>query len=482
MNTDDIRALVASPKRTPLRTAIDVQKGEQIDVQLGDGTHVEVELIEVEELTDSLLHAVRDAQIKLRLNGEEGWIHSANYHLPVVLGGVQVDCPATSGYKKRRDDVWALDKDARIRLWPAGSPWIAPDTFTYPARQRWFATGTQMSNEPVFIDGGDFPKDTNIYYHEGLDIGGMEGMVDAISPVDGVVLEAGEDAIPSLDDLPISPRYDRVHLLDDRGWSYRFSHLKTIEPDIRPGAAVRSGQAIGLLGKEGSSGGWSHIHFGVFSRQPSGRWGPEEGYAFLWESYIRKYQPKVLAVARPHLIAEVGQAVTLDGRKSWCSDPSGISRYEWTLTDGSHAQGPTAEQTYQRPGCYSEILEVTDPEGNVDHDFAVVHVFDPERPDLRPPTVHGACSPTFPVRPGDPVIFAARSFRTEEGGETWDFGVGGPPVEVRSDGSAEKLAPDGYALTIHRYREPGDYLARVEHTATNGLKAMFHVKVRVATS
>jgi len=480
MKIDQVKSLLDCPTRQPLRSVVDLQRGEEAQVDLSDGSTTEVALLEVEETTDSLLHAIRDAKVRVRVNGEEGWIHSANYHLPTSLGGVQIDCPVTSGYTDRRgSNVWSIDRDARLRLWPGDSPWIAEGTFAYPARQRWFATGTQMCNEPVFVDGGDFPKDTSIYYHEGLDIGGAEGLVDALSPVAGIVLDVAEETLPGLDDLPIAPRYDRVHILDDRGWVHRFSHLKTIEIDVKPGAEVHPGQTIGLLGKEGSSGGWSHIHFSVFSQQLSGQWGIEEGYAFFWQSYVAKYRPPMLAVARPHHIAEVGQVVTLDGRKSWCAEPGGISTYEWTSHDGGRAHGATVERTYDAPGIYSEILRVSDGSGNTDFDFGVVHVFDPAQPDLRPPTVHGAYAPTFGIRPGDPVIFLARSFRTEEGGEVWDFDDGGPLAQVQSDGSAVKLAPDGYACTIHRYAEPGDYCARVEHTATNGLRAMFHVRVRV---
>ena len=41
---------------------------------------------------------------------------------------------------------------------PCGAPWIQPGTFVYPLRQRWFASATQMANEPVFVDGGEEPE------------------------------------------------------------------------------------------------------------------------------------------------------------------------------------------------------------------------------------------------------------------------------------------------------------------------------------
>jgi hypothetical protein len=39
-------------------------------------------------------------------------------------------------------------------------------------KQRWFATTTQMSNEPSFVDGSETPWSQKIYYHYGLDTGG----------------------------------------------------------------------------------------------------------------------------------------------------------------------------------------------------------------------------------------------------------------------------------------------------------------------
>ncbi len=84
------------------------------------------------------------------------------------------------------------------------------------------------------------------------------------------------------------------------------------------GRGVKMGQRIGVLGKEGGSGGWSHLHFDITGRQPSGKWGIIEGYAFLWEAYRNEYQPKLLAVARPHHLAAVGEKVVLDGSRSWC--------------------------------------------------------------------------------------------------------------------------------------------------------------------
>ncbi len=58
------------------------------------------------------------------------------------------------------------------------------------------------------------------------------------------------------------------------------------------------GQKLGVLGKEGGSGGWSHLHFDIWARQPSGLWGIEEGYAFLWQAYEQEHSRELIAVAR----------------------------------------------------------------------------------------------------------------------------------------------------------------------------------------
>src|SRR5207249_5977799 len=139
-------------------------------------------------------------------------------------------------------------------------------------------------------------------------------------------------------------------------------------------------------------------------------------------------------------------------------------RYQWTFTDGSTAVGAQVERKYEKPGSYSEILKVTDADGRVDYDFAIVQVIDKAKPKLVPPTIHANYAPTFGIKPGDPVTFKVRTFRTTDGNEMWNFGDGSPPVTVRSDGNIKPLAPEGYAETVHRYKQAGHFLVRVERS------------------
>ena len=467
----------------PLLRTVDLDRGESQVVELADGTRAQVKLLDVEEDRDSVRSAIRQARVKVEVNGRTTTLVCANYRLPVTVGGVQIDCPVTRGYYRNCDpfeDSWGLDKDARLRLWPAGSPWVAPGTFAYPIKQRWFAGATQMANEPSFVDGGDAPTGRPIYYHSGLDIGGCEGLVDVVSACDGLVVSAGGKALPEYPDIPFYKRadYDYVYVLDANGWFYRYAHLKSIDPAIRPGERVRMGQRIGVLGKEGSSGGWSHLHFDIKARQPSGKWGIQEAYAFLWEAYRHEHRPQIIAVARPHHLIRAGEAAVLDGSRSW-SAAGAIDRYEWTFSDGTTATGPRVKRSYERPGEYSEILKVVDARGRVDYDFAVVLVIDKGLDGRPSPTIHASYAPTFGIRPGDPVTFKVRTFFAEPTGETWDFGDGSPPVTVRSDGNAKPLSPGGYAETVHRYDKPGHYLVRVEWAGPGGAGAVARLHVRV---
>ncbi|MEW6306391.1 MAG: PKD domain-containing protein [Verrucomicrobiota bacterium] len=467
------------PTRQPYRSVVDLNLGESQEVTLRDGAKATVRLLDVAVQKDSLSEAVRGARVQVEVNGRPVTLGCANYHRPVTHAGVQIDCSMIKAYNANSTaNPWSLEKDARLRLWPAGSPMMEPGTFGYPLKQKWFATGTQMANEPTFVDGGDKPQRKKIYYHNDLDFGGCEGMVEVIAATDGLVVSAAGDTLPGYQDTPARPRYDVVYLLDDRGWYYRYSHLMTIDSAIRPGAKVARGQKIGVLGKEGASGGWTHLHFGIMAKQPSGKWGTEEAYAYAWEAYLNEHKPKLLAVARPHHFVAIGEKVTLDATKSWSA--TGVIRsHQWTFTDGAKTNAQTLERVYHQPGAYSEILKITDSRGNIAYDFAVVQVIDPGTPDKLPPAIHPTYAPTTGIKAGDLVTFKVRTFRTTHGGEKWDFGDGSPPISVKSDGNVKPLAKDGYAVTRHSFARPGTYIVKVERENEHGHKAIGHLVVEV---
>ena len=489
------------PAIEPILRSVDLNVGESCEVKLSDGSSAAVKLVGMEEIRDDLRQAVREARVTVEVNGQQATLVAYNYHLPIALGGVQIDCAVTKGCVQLKDNPWALEKDARLRLWPAGSPWIQPGTFLYPMHVRWFSSLTHMGNEPVYADGGEDPAKKAIYYHYGLDTGGAEGLVDIFAATDAVVAAAGLDTIMPKAEFPskeIAPRADVVYLRDGRGWYYRYSHLSSIDPAVKVGAQIKIGQKIGVLGKEGASGGWSHLHFDIVAPQPSGKYGISDAYAYFWQAYQAQYHPQLQAVARPHHVAWAGEEVLLDGSLSWSAKgPGHVASYQWSLDDGRKADGAKVTQRYPYSGEYNEILKVTDDEGRVDYDFAVVQIVDREHPELLPPAIHAVYWPNFGLKAGDEITFKVRSFdhgksegKSEgkpEIGERWNFGDGTPPVEVHSvpmvvGGGGRKstiYAKDGYATTTHRYAKPGDYQVSASRINGRGQMATARLVVHI---
>ena len=168
----------------------------------------------------------------------------------------------------------------------------------------------------------------------------------------------------------------------------------------------------------------------------------------------------------------------MNGSNSYSATDS-IQSYEWSLTDGTRTTGPEADRTYRQPDMFSEVLEITDKAGNVDYDFAEVHVLDPRAPDQYVPRIHAAYWPTRNNKVNEPITFKVRSFGNQEGNEVWDFGDGSPRVSLKSDGNAAPLAENGYAITHHSYQNPGNYLVRVERKRKDGVTAITHLHVHI---
>jgi murein DD-endopeptidase MepM/ murein hydrolase activator NlpD len=461
-----------------LHINFDLNVGETQTGQLPGGQSITLKLVSVTEHVDGFNASIRSETVQIQLNGVNYTIDAGPYRLPVTLGGFQVDVTVTSGMVARAaEDRWGLAKRARLRVWPAGSSWLAPGTFAHPLRQRWFAGYTQTSNEPGYeVNNTTDP----VYYHFGTDIGAAEGMFDVDAATSGTVVMAAGVFLSGYETHPgmRNPRPDVVTIMDGRNWFWRYSHLKDIV--VSPGDVVQMGQKIALVGKEGPSGGWAQLHFDCTRMQPSGQWGIEDAYAFLWEGYRTEHSPQLIAVARPHQILWVGQQATLDASRSWGSN----LQFQWTFTDGESATGAKVTRTYNTPGYFSEIVKVTDGSGNVDYDFAGVLVM----PSASPiPWIGAAYAPTWGIKPGDPVTFKVRTFLSDgsagnadtQGGETWDFGDGTPPVFVQSDGNVDPNAPNGFAVTTHSFAHPGHYLVKAVHTRSDGLRSTTRLHVIV---
>ncbi|MEZ6049264.1 MAG: PKD domain-containing protein [Planctomycetaceae bacterium] len=460
----------------PLVRVVDLDIGEEAKVTLCDGTQATVKLLELKEHRDPSRLAVRSSDLKLLVNGTEIDLQGGCYVLPQAVGAVKIDCTATSGLNSNgTPEFWGLDKAARFRLWPVDSPLVQPGTMIYPVKQDWLATRTWFDNETV--DGGNSIL-KKIYYHAGLDIGASEGLVEVIAATDALVVQRGLEVLEGHEtETPTSPRYDVVYLLDGRGWYYRYSHLKEIDPGIQLGSTIKMGTRIGVAGKEGASGGWSHLHFEMKSRQPSGKWGTQAGYAIMREICIRDEQLQLIANARPGHLITAGEEALLDGSRSWSKQ--GELHFEWQFEDGSTATSAKFAKVYPEPGSFTETLKVTDAAGNVDYDFSHVLVVDPADLEHYPPSLNANYHPSQNVQAGTEITFKVRGFRMQGGEEEWDFGDGSPTVRSLSSQDTNPHAPDGYVAVKHQYSDPGDYIVTVRHLSDEGYPAITRLHVPV---
>ena len=466
---------------TPVRVVAELNTGESRDIKLSNGDIVKLSLLEIKEVRDSLRNAIRAAFIRISIDGEEITLNTGTYNLPVSVGKVKIDCPSVKGFNPiENEEPGRPDWDARFRLWPKGSAYIKAGTFVYPIKQKWFASMTQSGNEPTYVDWGEGSVDKNIYYHYGHDIGGAEGMDEIVSATDGLVVSSNKDILEGYNDFPGDIRMDVVYIVNNLGWYFRYSHLDSTDPAIKPGNTVKKGQRIGFIGKQGGSGGWVHLHFQISYKSIStSTWVTEDAYVYCWESYVSQYNPELIAVARPHHLLWTGQDAILDGMKSK-SFKGTIVKYEWIFCDGTTAEGAVQKKSYQTAGEYSEILKVTDSKGNIDYDFTVIQVYDREKPEKAIPVMQPAYHPTLNIKPGDPVTFLVRTFNTDYGKEVWNFGDGSPQIEVKSEYVDPKHYTEGkFAETVHSFANPGHYIVRVERSDESGLKAIAHLHVVV---
>ena len=471
---------------------LDLAIGESAEVALRDGTSRRITLVAVREPRDAARGVIRFPRITVEVEGERADVPAALYHMPQVVGGVRIGCSVTRGVAEavgRSQDVYALDTDARIRCWDPDGPLFGPEPLVYPARQRWFASMTQMANERCFVNACEAPlikPDEYVYYHYGLDIGGYDKAVPVVAAHAGQVVVRGEESVADYSNEGGATRYDRVVVRDETGWHYLYSHLDTIDPTVELGGHLAAGDPVGVLGKEGASGGWSHLHFGITSPQPSGRYGQVEGYPFLVEAYLHEHPGALLACARPHRVAAVGETVELDGSRSIC-DGADIHDYCWTLSNGQTVHGVRARTTYAAEGMYSEMLTVTDARGKTDLDFCPVLILprdgDPAR---TPPAAQLATYPTDHIVPGQPVAFKVRTFfgrgleANKAGEELWDFGDGTAATTCSGAPGRGTLCFDTeFGERWHAYERPGRYIVTVRRTGANGLAATAQVAVGV---
>jgi len=213
--------------------------------KLKDGTQREIRLRSVKEYRDPVVNLVRRALVTVEINGKSVKLTCSPYAMPTEIEGMRIQADTTSAWLD-------IPKRVQFSLWAATDPIVDTELFGFPlSRYRLFSQGTQAYNEPVHLGHRDGdPAGQRFYHNYGVDLAGYEGRQKVLSCIEGVVVQADR----AQGDLCIR---------DDQGLVLHFGHLDSIRAGIGVGAKVERGQWVGVLGKRGPSGNFSHLHIGT---------------------------------------------------------------------------------------------------------------------------------------------------------------------------------------------------------------------------
>ena len=177
---------------------------------------------------------------------------------------------------------WPADPSPTLARSPSPVATAAPAPAPPPSPPAAIAFGEPVPGYPVISPFGlrQLPWEEAGRLHKGVDIAAPMGS-PVLAAADGVVARTGVDA-----------GYGRfVQVAHVGGMSSLYGHLSRF--GARPGARVKAGQAIGLIGSTGSSTG-AHLHFEV--HDPAGRaLNPE---MFIGRSFARLADLPLKAAAR----------------------------------------------------------------------------------------------------------------------------------------------------------------------------------------
>lgn len=454
-----------------------------------NGDTFNIELLDIQTTIDTIKEAIRSATVTVRISkGKKiGFADTAknsqlsglrnkvtikivcgNYTLPTTLSdfGIQIECTVVRNYLRNSNhNDWAIEKDARLRIYPYTGRFIKEGVFGFPLDAKLFSSKTQMGNEPTYV-GGESLSRQKIYYHSDLDFGGVDGLVNLYSTTDGVVLSIGTNydyllsVAPNIKyEFALRPLKDQILILDPMGFLHVYAHLNSFATELSPGSEVRKGDFIGTLGKKGGSGNWSHLHYGMYAQQLSGQMARIDPYPFIVQSYIDEYKPAIIAVARPHKFTFSGDEVLLSGANTY-NNSNHTLYYEWNVA-GEVLNGKNVNVIFDKPGSYSAILKAYN---NYDYDYDSVSIKVLDKNDLRAqiPNVYPTFHPSKEIQINNPVIF---QFRTTGIGEfvdlstEFDFG----------DGFIKNVfyTGPGDNSIVHRYLQAGHYIVGIRTKTTN---------------
>jgi len=403
--------------------------------RLNSGAERVIRLISVQEHRDSVIGLVRGADVRIEVDGRPVSLTCAPYVMPTETAGLRVQADTTSGWGN-------TPKRVQLSLWDATHPIVDTKRFGLPLRNfRLFSQGTQAYGEPVHLGAGDGDPQGQRFYHDyGFDNAGFEAREEVVSATEGTVVRFW----PSRDDLC------SILIQDSRGLVWEYGHLGSASPDMALNLHVALGQKIGMLGRTGPSGNFSHVHLGTYlSLSDIDGDKPNRMlnlYPWLVTAYQARYPTGLLAVARPHLTASTGQTVLFDGGNSLAWGGR-IVEWRWVLPDGQTVSGAKAQKVFDRPGAYVATLWVKDDRGAEDVDVCQVKIFSKADPEKAMPHIFMTYTPTQGIRPDQPVAF-----------RFWFQGAGGGPITVDFGDATVVQDYQSYAEIQHSFRTAGVHI------------------------
>lgn len=390
---DRDRMLESAIKKYSKQEIIALDVDEEYVFSLKDGSRRIIRLVSVKEHRDSVIGRVRRAEVDVRINGEPIRLICAPYVMPTETNGLRIQADTTSGWLR-------MPKRVQFSVWDATDPIVNPERFVFPVSDYLlFSHGMQAYNEVLHLGlrDGD-PKGHTGYHDYGIDLGGYDGREEIVSPIDGRIIEI----------WPSRDKVSSVVVGNDDGLLFSLSHLDSILPNLQEGTRVEKGVKIGMLGKKGGSGNFSHLHLGPYlsisALKAKKRSHNLNLYPWLVTTYQAQYGRHLYAIARPHHTVLTGEEVLFDGSNSLAFGTK-IASYKWQFHDGATVEEAKASKTYNAPGTYIATLWVRDEKGRQDVDFCKVKVFPKSDRQSGLPTIFMTHTPTVDILVDCSVLF-----------------------------------------------------------------------------
>lgn len=413
---------------------------EEYPFKLKDGSEKIIRLISVREYRDSVLGRTRQAIVNVRVNGKLLQLVCAPYVMPTEIDGIRIQADTTSAWLP-------LPKRVQFSIWDAKDPIVHTEHLGFPIRDYLiFSHGIQAYNEVVHLGFKDgCPEGVSFHHSYGIDFAGYEGKEPIISCTDGEVVNLSYRSANMF-----------VVIQDNNGLIWEYGHLDSISSQVKKGAHIKKGQQIGILGKTGPSGNFSHLHLGTYLSKADLDADRNNRrlnlYPWLISAHQKQYPGTLYAVARPHQTVSTGEKVTFDASYSLGFGTKIVS-YKWVFSDGQTISQVRAEKSFDKPGVYIATLWVEDQNGARDVDFCRVRVFTKSSPEGSIPTIFMTHTPTKNILVNQPVLF-----------RFWLQGVEGKPIEVDFGDGTIVENYDSYEEIRHNFKSSGIHIVTASST------------------